>query len=62
MYVSLLYILPEWHSAYKQTVGWIYFEEISDNLPPKVIWKFFTMGSNKHNLGKACSETTIGSR
>ncbi len=62
MYLLFLYILPEWHSAYKKTEGWIYYEEISDNLPPKVIWIFFSMGRNKHNLGKACSEITIGSR
>ena len=62
MHSTNLYILPEWQSIYKQTVGWIYYEEISENLPPKVIWKFFTMGRSKHNLGKAYFETPIGSR
>ena len=57
MYLTYLYVLSEWQSAYKQPVGWIYYEEISENLPPKVIW---TLGRIKHNLGKPCFETTIG--
>ncbi len=41
MYLTYSYVLPEWQSAYKQTVGWIYYEEISQYLPFKVIENIF---------------------
>ncbi len=62
MYSTYLYILPEWTSAYKKTVGRIYYKEISENLPPRVILKFSIMGKNKQKLGKAWFKTRTGSR